>query len=293
MVKALAKYQSVIATECMTKGTNFKLNNLKEVMNTIYRTASNSSGESGKNDSDDDEQGEVIGGAFSGECYLCGKHGHKAVDCPSKKNENSKFGKKKWQKGRNNKIKLKGTCNNCGKRGHMKRDCWELESNKDKRPKGWKSSKNGETGNSAMDEDELSLFLNEDQEIGREVGMLCTEDSNEDELFTSKKNENKSYEMKEVLGELAKIDGCNKMCDMKDAYWVVPVPRESNWYIDTNAEESEDDEPPRVIKRRKIMVKSESEEEVKLSENENNDDEMKNPWDVYDCIEEYEREQMK
>ena len=49
--------------------------------------ASNSSGKSEKNDSDDEEQKEVIGATFRGECYICGKHNHKVVDCPSKKKQ--------------------------------------------------------------------------------------------------------------------------------------------------------------------------------------------------------------
>ena len=33
---------------------------------------------------------------------------------------------------------IKTRCHSCGKIGHRKEDCWELESNKEKRPKFWK-----------------------------------------------------------------------------------------------------------------------------------------------------------
>ena len=128
-----------------------------------------------------------------------------------------------------------------------------------------------------MDEYKLSLFFNEDQEIGREVRMFCVEANSETNNETvDKSNEEKGYEMKEVFGELANIERITGTSDVKEAYWQVPVPKASNWYIDTDDEDSEDDEPPRVIKRRKIMVKSKSEEDTKAKETESNDEkEMK------------------
>ena len=38
-------------------------------------------------------------------------------------------------------------CNGCGKLGLRKEDCWELESNKDKTPKNWRSNDKDESGN--------------------------------------------------------------------------------------------------------------------------------------------------
>ena len=80
MVKAPKKYQSIIATECRTKGSGLKIENLKEAMNELYRMSANSY--KYKNDSssdEDDSRGEVIGSAFQGECFNCGKNGHMSV----------------------------------------------------------------------------------------------------------------------------------------------------------------------------------------------------------------------
>ena len=42
---------------------------------------------------------------------------------------------------------VKTRCHGCGKIGHRKEDCWELESNKEKRPKNWRSNEKNESGN--------------------------------------------------------------------------------------------------------------------------------------------------
>ena len=53
-------------------------------------------------------------------------------------------------------------CKHCGKTGlHKEQDCWELESNKEKRPPNWKSSKQGK--------DETSSVVQSDQNIQAEI----------------------------------------------------------------------------------------------------------------------------
>ena len=181
----------------------------------------------------------------------------------------------------------------------MKRDCWELENNKDFCPKGWKSSKSGEVGNTAMDKDELSLFFNEDQEIGREVGILCMEtNEGKQKRSGSKGDDEDGYEMKDVLSELADIEKIANRKDMNEAFWHVPVPKPCNWYIDTDNEEADGDEPPRVIMRRKIILKNKSKDDNVAKMPEDNDEkegenEIKNHWGVYESIEEYERNKMR
>ena len=133
MVKAPIKYQSMIATECRSKGTNLKLEHLKDCMNELYRMGANSNNGFEEDGSDDEANGgELIGNAFSGECYICGKRGHRAAQCPEKKTGNGHV-RKTFRKGKGG---FNGTCHNCGKRGHKAHQCWKLKENAHKRPKG-------------------------------------------------------------------------------------------------------------------------------------------------------------
>ena len=172
MGKAPEKYKSMIATESRAKGSNLKLNDLKEAMSTIWRMGSSSKAAGYNSDS---EGAELIGGAFGGECFNCGKPGHKAVDCPEKKKSGTAFEGQRY--------KFNGTCNNCGKQGHKKADCWELEENKGKRPQGWKSqNEKNENGNVAIDDkgDELSLICQECHDNGKEIILFCVKCHGED-----------------------------------------------------------------------------------------------------------------
>ncbi len=50
------------------------------------------------------------------------------------------IGVPRWKE-RKQKQQIQGKCDNCRLFGHKKADCWFYENNKDKRPKGWKSSR--------------------------------------------------------------------------------------------------------------------------------------------------------
>ena len=70
MVKAPKKYKSIIANQSLIKGKNLTVDDLKIAMNELYRLDYNSC--KGNNESSEDEDGEVIGSAFQGECFHCG-----------------------------------------------------------------------------------------------------------------------------------------------------------------------------------------------------------------------------
>ena len=59
---------------------------------------------------------------FKGTCNKCGKYGHKAADCWSKKNNDSNPSNNNGSGG-GNKKKFNGKCFNCGERGHIARNC--------------------------------------------------------------------------------------------------------------------------------------------------------------------------
>ena len=90
--------------------------------------------EAGRNDGKT-TLGLVQPGAFTGNCYNCGKRGHKSFEFLSKGTQSSD-GKK---------------CEECGIMGHATEDYWEDSKNEGKRPRNWVSrekKKNGEANGS-------------------------------------------------------------------------------------------------------------------------------------------------
>jgi hypothetical protein len=73
----------------------------------------------------------MVFAAFGGTCYNCQEKGHKAKQCPKKDGPSN--GNRDASV--NIRDKFKGEWNNCGKIGHKKSDFWQLEENKNKRPK--------------------------------------------------------------------------------------------------------------------------------------------------------------
>ena len=73
--------------------------------------------------------GSVKPGDFAGNCYNCGKRGHKGFKCPFKGNQSS---------GGN-------TCELCGNMRHNTEDYWEDTKNEGNRCKNWVSRKKRKT----------------------------------------------------------------------------------------------------------------------------------------------------
>ena len=101
---------------------------------------------SGKNSSAGRNEGEkalgsVQPGAFAGNCFKCGKPGHRSFECESNGTASSGGGKKCEHE-------------DCGLFGHSTEDCWEDPKNEGRRPKNWvsrKKRKNGEANGSHVE----------------------------------------------------------------------------------------------------------------------------------------------
>ena len=88
---------------------------------------------------------EVALAAFAGKCHNCHQVGHRAADCPHKKNTN-----------KSNKNKCK-RCSLCGKMGHVEANCWNRLENSNKRPKWYKPPHvdGNEQSNTAVDDGDI------------------------------------------------------------------------------------------------------------------------------------------
>jgi hypothetical protein len=112
---------SILTAEQRSKGTALRLTDLESAMTQHWRqtTGTLSAAEEGN---------DVTLLAFNGICYNCQAHGHRANECPEKKNRNnvgrnnnnnnnqtfSRGGRGNGNGNRKN-YKFEGNCNNCGK----------------------------------------------------------------------------------------------------------------------------------------------------------------------------------
>ena len=145
--------------------------------------------------------------AFKGCCGYCGEFGHKAADCPNKKNNQNKGQKAKTQqkKKQNGKGDSKGKghldmskiiCFNCGEYGHFARDC----------PKAWD---NTNIAQESEQKDKLEMMLDLDStSVCKECAMVCTElqyeDADEDQIVYRDQGINAEEYENAMYGDLMK-----------------------------------------------------------------------------------------
>ena len=170
IMHAPKEYRQTILNEQRIKGAALTLQNLKDAMGEYWRLEHeehfNSTEEkSGKNS-------EIVLTAFNGRCNKCGKIGHKAAECRSRKQSNGGGG--------NNSKK----CDGCGKTGHTKADCWQDDKNKSKRPPWFKKqgASSAEHGAAAVDNDVEYLLCGLVEE---EVDKMELEFPSTQELLTN------------------------------------------------------------------------------------------------------------
>jgi hypothetical protein len=182
---AAEKYHSVLTSEQRTKGAGLTMDDLEDAMNQLWRQGGGSQKKHTGNDG-----GEMVLSAFGGTCYNCQEKGHRSNQCPKKDGPNNGY----RNVSDNTRGKFKGECNNCGKIGHKKYDCWQLEENKNKRPKEYRRG-NSEHGNAAIsggtgDDDSDAEFLmcavcyNKEGTNEKDIAVLADEhEYDEDETF--------------------------------------------------------------------------------------------------------------
>jgi hypothetical protein len=154
--------------------------------------------------------------AFGGTCYNCQEKGHRANQCPKKDGPNNGY----HNTSGNTQGKFKGECNNCDNIRHKKSDCWQLEENKNKRPKDYLRG-NAEHGNATIssgtgDEHSDAEFLKcavcYDDEGANEKDIVMLDDEheyNEDETFDFvSENKEEEYE--------------GSMMSLEDVYYPLP-----------------------------------------------------------------------
>ena len=247
MVKAKTEYKTLITTLMITHGDNLNLEHMRDGMTQQYRMNHSKGTDDGPSDDSSEEGTEAIMSSFDGECYNCGKKGHKATDCRQSKKS---FGMSKG--------KFKGSCNNCGKPGHKEKDCWKKESNKHKRPKSWKS-KSSEAAQSATDD-----------QFDDEIFLM----SSEEEASKDKNNENSTSEdVQEEMAELAMILKAMflKTVEQQEGRKISPDQVEAE--LAKYAASSREKKKNKVLEDKKIKVKSEQEQDKKSKKKSHQNDE--------------------
>jgi Zinc knuckle len=145
-------YMSTVQAITDAKGAGLTREELEIALEKRYRLiqlsrsiGSKSGKKKSSKDDSDDEDTEVALNAIAGKCFKCGVKGHRAAECPKKKDSGGN--KSSGKSGTSGQRKFQGNCNNCGKKGHKADDCWDLEKNRSKRPSNYRSGGGNQSGN--------------------------------------------------------------------------------------------------------------------------------------------------
>src|SRR5687767_9068436 len=160
--KAPREYSTVLTCEQRVKGATLTMIDLAEAMNQLWRTMNTGTEETDKEVS--------LMSNKNITCYKCDKKGHKAFQCKSEGNGDSK------SKEEAKREKFKGKCSTCGQNGHKAENCFKDPKNAGKVPDWYKElivkreAEKEETFMSINDT-EVSLMI-QDKRISNSMSVL-------------------------------------------------------------------------------------------------------------------------
>jgi hypothetical protein len=168
------EFVSTLMAEQLRLGDKFGMTNIEEFLESVHSCNKQKMKSKKKVDDDDDDGGGGEEHVLA--CFFCHDEGHKIAECPKR---------------------CKHKCKVCGVRGHTEDRCWESPSNKQRRPKGWKSKKkkNYQSSSSSESSSDDSSSSNSSMERNRkkkkkskkktkgkkkEVGAACYDEDSDD-----------------------------------------------------------------------------------------------------------------
>ena len=172
-------YQGVITSELRLKGAAVTIEDIESAMYQYYRSTRRTTKSSR---GDDDE--ELMLSAFDGNCFKCGKKGHKSNECRARGATNGAAGRVAPRaasrsggrtgggRSNNNQGRFNGNCNTCGKPGHKAATCWENDANAHLRPSNWTSKRGKSSEVTAVAVNNMEFLLGAIDGIATEEGQF-------------------------------------------------------------------------------------------------------------------------
>jgi hypothetical protein len=220
------------------------IEDLREEFNLHYERLNIQKRDENHKDWQDQDHALYAGGQFKGKCRLCGKTGHKAVDCRLRNaDEKNKYNNNESGNKDNNRGKtFTGTCNYCGKVGHKYAECRKRIKENASGTNTFNAFKSGGIKNNPSDRannakeiesgtEDIVLLADENLqiEIGEcpncrdfgPLGTYCNECEDSGMIYESRNNnvnENSSSDMESENENSPSVSTVNESHDLNDLH---------------------------------------------------------------------------